>query len=215
MVKSMGANEDWYEWHRPYDEPGSPLAARLEVVQRHLTDWLDSRPGELLTCVSACAGQGRDLLGVLERRSDARRVRARLIELDRRNVAVARERIARAGLTCVEVLHADAGDPLAYAGAVPADLVLFAGVLGNVTDEDARACVAAFPALCAAGGTVLWTRTRQPPDLTPAVRGWLADEGFEELAFEAPLGATFSVGVHRLTVPPRALPADRLFSFVR
>ncbi|MDR7276093.1 SAM-dependent methyltransferase [Catenuloplanes atrovinosus] len=211
----MGANEDWYEWHRPYDEPGSPLAARLAVVQRHITDWLDSRPGELLTCVSVCAGQGRDLLGVLEHRDDARRIRARLIESDPRNVAVAEAHIARAGLTGVEVLRADAGQLGNYAGAIPADLVLFAGVLGNVTDSDARSCVAAFPALCAARGTVIWTRTRQPPDLTPSLRGWLAEEGFEELAFEAPPDATYSVGVHRLTVPPRPLTAGRMFTFVR
>ncbi|GAB7050862.1 SAM-dependent methyltransferase [Catenuloplanes indicus] len=211
----MGASEDWYEWHRPYDEPGSPLAARLAVVQRHITDWLDSRPGELLTCVSACAGQGRDLIGVLERRDDARRVRARLLETDPRNVAVAEAHIARAGLTGVEVLRADAGDLASYAGAIPADLLLFAGVLGNVTDADARTSVTAFRSLCATRGTVIWTRTRQPPDLTPAVRGWLADEGFEELTFEAPPNATFSVGVHRLTVPPRPLTVGRMFTFVR
>ncbi|MFI5845286.1 SAM-dependent methyltransferase [Catenuloplanes sp. NPDC051500] len=211
----MAVDEDWYEWHRPYDDPGSPLAARLLVVQRHISDWLDTRPGELLTCVSACAGQGRDLLGVLESRPDARRVRARLIESDARNVAAAEAHIARAGLTGVEVLRADAGDLGNYSGAIPADLVLFAGVLGNVTDADARRSVAAFPALCAAGGTVIWTRTRADPDLTPAIRGWLSGEGFEELAFEAPPNATFSVGVHRLTVPPSALTSGRIFTFVR
>lgn len=210
----MAVNEDWYEWHRPYDVPGSPLATRLRVVQRHITGWLDGRPGELLTCVSACAGQGRDLLGVLEARDDARRVRTRLIELDERNVAAARAHAARAGLSGVEVLHADAGDLANYAGAIPADLVLFAGVLGNVTDADARRSVAAFPVLCAAGGTVIWTRTRASPDLTPAIRGWLAAEGFEELAFEAPPNATFSVGVHRLTVPPARVTARRMFTFV-
>lgn len=211
----MAVNEDWYEWHRPYDEPGSPLAARLRVVQRHISGWLDSRPGEPLTCVSACAGQGRDLLGVLESRDDAGRVRARLIESDARNAAAAEAHAARAGLTGVEVLRADAGDLASYAGAIPADLVLFAGVLGNVTDADARACVAAFPALCAAGGTVIWTRTRAAPDLTPAIRGWLAEEGFEEHAFEAPPDATFSVGVHRLTVPPSPATAGQIFTFVR
>ncbi|WP_033344169.1 class I SAM-dependent methyltransferase family protein [Catenuloplanes japonicus] len=211
----MAANEDWYEWHRPYDEPGSPLATRLLVVQRHITGWLDSRPGELLTCVSVCAGQGRDLLGVLESRPDARRVRARLIELDDRNVAAAEAHTARAGLSGVEILRADAGDLANYAGAVPADLLLFAGVLGNVTDEDARRSVAAFPSLCAPGGTVIWTRTREEPDLTPAIRGWLSDEGFEELAFEAPPNATFSVGVHRLTVPPSPITKTRIFTFVR
>jgi len=60
---------------------------------------------------------------------------------------VAGIRIEPAGLTGVEVRCADAGDLEAYAGTVPADLVLLAGVLGNISDADVRATIAALPAL--------------------------------------------------------------------
>ena len=53
-------------------------------------------------------GQGRDLLGVLAdhpRRDD---VRARLVELDVRNTALAEERSRAARLTHVDVVTADA-----------------------------------------------------------------------------------------------------------
>jgi hypothetical protein len=47
-------------------------------------------------------------------------VRARLVELDERNVALARQAAQAAGLHGVEVLQADAGITDACAGAVPA-----------------------------------------------------------------------------------------------
>jgi hypothetical protein len=81
---------DWVEWHRDYDDPGSPLSRRLELVQGHLCAELDHAPGGDIRVISLCAGQGRDVIGVLAghpRRGD---VRARLVELDERNVAVAR-----------------------------------------------------------------------------------------------------------------------------
>jgi hypothetical protein len=205
------ATEDWYDWHRPYDDEASPLSQRLRLVQRHITAFLDRRSDPVVRVVSACAGQGRDLLGVLRDRPDASRVRGRLVESDPRNAAVARAH-APAG---IEVVEADAGELAAYAGAVPADLVLFAGVFGNIVDADIRATVAALPRLCAAGATVIWTRTREAPDLTPALRGWLAEDGFVEEAFEAPDGVRFSVGVHRLAAEPQPLGEGRLFTFVR
>ena len=207
----MPETKDWYEWHRPYEDESSPLSQRLRLVQQHIAAFLDRRSDPVLHVVSACAGQGRDLLGVLRDRPDAARVRGRLIEFDPRNAAVARAN-APAGITVVE---ADAGDLGAYAGAVPADLVLFVGVFGNIPDDEIRASVAALPQLCAPGATVIWTRTREAPDLTPAVRGWFAEAGFVEEAFEAPDGVRFSVGVHRLAGTPRPLGTGRLFTFVR
>jgi len=67
------------------------------------------------------------------------------------------------------------------------------------------------------GASVIWTRSRREPDLTPAIRRWFADSGFTEDHFDAPEGALFSVGVHRLAsdLPPADSPADRhLFRFV-
>jgi hypothetical protein len=85
------AQRDWVEWHRDYDDPGSLLSRRLELVQGHLRAELDHAPAGDIRLISLCAGQGRDVIGVLAghpRRDD---VRARLVELDERNVAVARQ----------------------------------------------------------------------------------------------------------------------------
>ncbi|MEV0607261.1 class I SAM-dependent methyltransferase [Polymorphospora rubra] len=210
----MDSDRDWYDWHRPYADEGSPLTRRLRLVQRHIADWLDERPDRSLWVVSMCAGQGRDLLEVLAGRPDAGRVRARLIEYDPRNVEVARREIGAGNLTGLTVLHADAGDLTSYSGAVPADLVVMAGVLGNISDADVRATITALPQLCAPDATVIWTRTRRAPDLTPAVRAWLADAGFVEQAFHAPEDVPFSVGVHRFRGRPQPLAeAGQLFRF--
>ena len=163
---------DWVEWHRDYDDPGSLLSRRGELVQGHLRAELERAPAGDVRLISLCAGQGRDVIGALTghpRRGD---VRARLVELDERNVALARQAAQAAGLHGVEVLQADAGITDAYAGAVPAQIVVACGVFGNITGSDIQATVAALPSLCAPGALVLWTRHRLPPDLTPAIRSW-------------------------------------------
>ena len=208
-------SRDWAAWHREYDRPDSFLSARLEIVQRRIREWLDrARPGPL-RAISLCAGEGRDLLGALAGQPRARDVSARLVELDPRNAAAARQAAAAAGLDAVSVVEGDAGLTDAYAGAAPADLVLACGVFGNVSDADIEGTVAALPSLCAPGATVVWTRHRLPPDRTVDIRRWLAGAGFEELAFDAPDAFVFTVGTHRLRVPPAAFaPGRRLFAFV-
>jgi hypothetical protein len=112
----------------------------------------------------------------------------------------------------VDVRQADAGDPASYPEA--ADLVLMAGVFGNISDTDVRRTVAALPQLCRPGATVIWTRSRRAPDLTGSIRGWFAAAGFAEQAFDAPDGVLFSVGVHRLLrTPASPAPTGRLFDF--
>ncbi|HEY3685453.1 MAG TPA: hypothetical protein VGL93_20660 [Streptosporangiaceae bacterium] len=125
------------------------------------------------------------------------RTRARLVELDARNAALARQAARAAGLDGVEVLQADAGITDACAGAVPAQIVVACGIFGNITGSDIRATVAALPSLCAPGALVLWTRHRNPPDLTPAIRSWFGE-----------------AGAHRLTGEPAALAlGQRLSTF--
>jgi hypothetical protein len=165
--------------------------------------------------VSIRAGQGHDLRGALAGRSDAHRIRATQLEYDERNVGAARAAIAAAGLRRVAVRHADAGDLGSYAGAVPADLVLMAGVFGNIGDTDVHGTIAALPQLCAPDATVIWTRSRREPDLTPRIRRWLEGAAFAELAFHAPPDVMFSVGVHRFTGIPQPLAArGDLFRFL-
>jgi Putative methyltransferase len=206
---------DWVEWHRDYDDPGSLLSRRGELVQGHLRAELERAPAGDVRLISLCAGQGRDVIGVLTghpRRDD---VRARLVELDERNVALARQAAQAAGLHGVEVLQADAGITDACAGAVPAQIVVACGIFGNITDSDIQATVAALPSLCAPGALVLWTRHRRPPDLTPAIRSWFGEAGFREQAFDTSHDGFMSVGAHRLAGEPAALAlGQRLFTFL-
>jgi hypothetical protein len=202
----------WAAWHRDYDEPGSPHARRLAEVQARVSDALAACPPGPIRILSLCAGEGRDLLGVLPdhpRRDD---VRARLIELDPANVTVAREHAA--AFASVEVVCGDAGDTSSYVGAVPADIVMVCGVFGNISDADIHATIAALPGVCRSGGYVLWTRHRREPDATEWIRRSFIEAGFDELSFFAPDDLVISVGVNHFVGEPRTLDAARrIFDF--
>ncbi|MEV1000787.1 class I SAM-dependent methyltransferase [Nonomuraea sp. NPDC050202] len=200
--------QDWVRWHDAYDEPGSSLKDRLDIVRTWVGTALDEGAARV---VSLCAGQGRDLLPVLAGHPRRGRVRARLVELDERNVAAARS----AAPEGVEVVCGDAAVTGSYAGAVPADLVLACGIFGNITDDDIRRTVATLPQLCAPGAMVIWTRGRHEPDLVPAICAWFEGCGFERVAVEGE-GTKYGVGVHRYAGPQVALePAERMFTFIR
>jgi hypothetical protein len=209
------AEKDWYAWHRDYDVPGSVIALRLTAVQDRIVAALDGFPAGPVTVLSLCAGQGHDLLGVLAghpRRDD---VTARLVELDPRNAGVARRAAADAGLSGVEVVVGDAALTDHYAGLAPADLVLACGIFGNISDADIHATVVACTALCATGGTVVWTRHRRPPDLVPQICDWFAEHGFELVSLSDP-AEPFGAGAHRFTGEPAPLvPGERIFTFTR
>jgi hypothetical protein len=201
----------WRSWHNEYDVPGSPLAQRLACVQERIRLVLDSAPPGPVRVVSLCGGEGRDLFGVLAdhpRRSD---VTGLLVEWDVHNAMRARGQ-APPG---IRVLCADAASTSVYDGSVPADLVLLCGIFGNVSEDDILTTVLAAPALCATGGTVVWTRHRRPPDLVPDVCSWFEEAGFERVWVSEP-GLPYGVGVHRFTGTPEPLvPGRRLFRFVR
>ncbi|GAA3658946.1 hypothetical protein GCM10022224_022960 [Nonomuraea antimicrobica] len=199
---------DWVRWHDYYDQPGSSLGQRLHAVRRWVAAALDEGASRV---VSLCAGQGRDLLPVLAAHPRRGRVRALLDELDERNAAAARA----AAPEGAEVVCGDAALPQAYAGAVPADLVMVCGVFGNITDGDIRRTIATLPQLCAPGTMVIWTRGRSEPDLVPRICDWFEDGGFERVGVEGE-GTGYGVGVHRYTGPPVPLVAQEpMFAFVR
>jgi len=214
-MPSDAGPRDWQVWHGQYDVPHSRLARRLRVVQQRLREAIDRQPGAI-HIVSMCAGQGRDVVGVLAAHPRRDEVSAVLVELEPRNVANAREAATAAELSRVEVREADAALTDCYAGAVPAEIVLACGVFGNIPDEEIRRTIAWLPRMCAPGATVLWTRGAEPDrDIRTLVRGWFTQSGFEELAYDgAP--ETFGVGAARLvTAPPPFEPGVRLFTFFR
>lgn len=207
---------DWAEWHQYYDDPASPLRARLACVKALLADALDQAPPGPISLVSLCAGQGRDVIEVLPghpRRDD---VRAVLVEWDEPIAASARQSAATAGLGQVEVRVADAGLADSFADALPADVLLLCGIFGNVNDAEIERVARAAPAMCSPDATVIWTRHRREPDLTPRLRAWFAESGFDEVAFDAlDTESLTGVGVQRLSRPavPAPLPAGQLFKF--
>lgn len=205
--------KDWVAWHRDYDAP-TGLARRLAVVQAWIATLASRAPPGPLRVVSMCAGDGRDLVPALRDHPRRPDVTGRLVELNPELAAVARGRAEAAGLG-LDVLQADAGESSSYAGVVPADLILACGVFGNISDSDVERTVRFLPRLASAGATVIWTRHRKAPDLTRAIRGWFAEAGFREVAFEPIPDSSASVGLHRLVTAP--LPFQEgvhLFDFV-
>ena len=207
--------KDWVAWHAGYDYPSSPLAVRLQRIRAHLWRAIGQAPAGPVRLVSLCAGQGRDVLGVLPGHPRSSDVSALLVESDPQLAAEAGRRAAAVALPQVTVRQADASLPGSFADGLPADVLLLCGIFGNISDDDIRRTVSAAPAMCAAGGIVIWTRHRQAPDLTPRVRGWFSAGGFDEVAFDALDSATLAgVGVNRLSRAPDAeLPAGPLFTF--
>ncbi len=214
------SSTDWVDWHRQYDDPDSDLSRRRRSVQSAIRDWIAQASDGPLRIVSACAGDGLDLLEVLAEQPDPDRFSARLLEIDEGLAGRAEQQARRRGLAGVDVVRADAGVTGSYAGAVPADLVMLCGVFGNLTDEDARWTIESARRLCAGGAHVVWTRG-SPPDRdavepTVALREWFAEAGFEQVSLDMPGDSGYRVGVHRLVAPPAPLVLGRqLFTFTR
>ena len=222
----VNGTRDYQDWHRRYDDPRSGLSWRLRRVRRHLHGALDERAGDRRV-LSVCAGDGRDVLGVLAERADADRVSAVLLELHPELAQRARDAADGAGLAHVEVRAVDAGTVQAYAGAAPADVVVLVGIFGNIADADVWRVIGFAPQLCRPGAAVLWSRgrrfSRELPgvtagDLNDEMRARFADAGFEEQAYEThDGGGRPAVGVVRYAGPAVDLrpPPAPLFTFVR
>ncbi|HEX2851087.1 MAG TPA: hypothetical protein VHN98_11060 [Acidimicrobiales bacterium] len=217
MAVGRSRARDWVAWHEPYADPASNLSRRLAAVQALLREALDAMPAGAIRVLSACAGQGHDVLGVLPTHPRRGDVTALLVESDPTNAAAARAHAADAGVAGqVTVAEADAGTTDPYRDAAPAHVLLFCGVYGNVTDGDIARTILETRTLAAAGAWVLWTRGRGvDDDVTPSIRRWYDAAGFIEHAFVAPGDASFSVGCNRLAAAPRPyVEGVRLFTFV-
>lgn len=56
---------DWRAWHDAYEDPTQALAQRLVLVPEQVCAALDRLAPGPVKALSMCAGQGRDLSGVL------------------------------------------------------------------------------------------------------------------------------------------------------
>lgn len=219
-VARVPETRDYESWHTAYDDPGSGLSWRLATVRRYLAEFFDQHEGPVRV-VSACAGDGRDLIGALAGRADADRVQATLLEVHPRIAEQARRSAAAVGLSeQVQVRTVDAGSTDAYLDLVPADLVLLVGIFGNIGDSDLDTTIDACPALCAPAATVVWSRSRDAGiggDRNEAVRARFARAGFTELDYATlDRGSLPALGAVRYDGPPTPLPpGQRLFTFQR
>lgn len=213
------ARMDWQAWHRDYDDPASPVSRRLVEVRSRLAADLAARTGPV-RLLSLCAGDARDAIPVVA--ASDRDVEVCLVELDPGLAAASRIAAADTGLR-VDVRAGDAATPATYDDRLPVDVLMLVGVLGNVSDADGEATIAAAAAMLAPGGTVIWTRSnrfRSAPAHTyadPAV--WVRDRfeqhGFETVAYVSPDDMAWRLGVSRLVVPSADPLPERLFTFVR
>jgi hypothetical protein len=192
----------WIRWHDEYEDPNSPLSARLTEVQRQLRVILDTAPAGRLQLISFCAGRGRDVLDVLAEHPGVRDVTARLVELDAELATNAASLASERELNRVQVINGDASKTDVYVGAVPADIVMVCGVFGNISVGDIEVTIATLPSLCAPSARVIWTRHRMPPDLTPTIRDMFQDAGFHEADFVTSRDSFMCVGTQQLARQP-------------
>jgi len=206
---------DWVAWHRAYDDPGSRFSGRLRQVQAHLSEVLERQPAGEIRVVVPCAGQGRDLLGVLldhPRRDD---VVATLVDLDRGNVEIARAAASQLGNARITVVRGDAGRAAVYSDAVPASVIVLAGFFDYLTTEDLRRLITSLRMLCAPDATVIWARrTNAPRHLAPEIRAEFEAAGFVAVESEIAPSAAAHIGVERFAGTPLPFRADaRIFTF--
>jgi hypothetical protein len=208
--------DHWRRWHQAYEDATNPLNDRRRHVVEAIARFLDTAPPGPLTVVSLCAGDATDLALAVGRHARCGDVIGAAVELDPDLAGRAVVNLESAGVV-LEVRCADAGDVRSFSDLVPADLLLLVGIFGNISDADIERTVDAVPTLCRPGATIIWTRHRRPPDLTPSIRHWFQQSGCTNLRFDAPDDAHWTVAAERLDSVPGAgvtVGPARLFTFL-
>jgi 2-polyprenyl-3-methyl-5-hydroxy-6-metoxy-1,4-benzoquinol methylase len=171
--------------------------------------------------LSLCCGDARDAIPVVA--ASDRVVVLTLVELEAALAARAAESAAEADVE-IDLRVGDAGDPTTYADVLPVDVLLLVGVLGNVSDADARTTVTATASMVVPGGVVVWSRsnrfrtsaTHGYADPAEWVRSLFEEVGFETIDYSVPADEAWRLGVSRLrSSPPVTTLPGHLFTFIR
>ena len=205
----------WVSWHGVYDDPSSAQSRRLRIVQAHLREVLEDQPPGPIRVIVPCAGQGRDLLGVLvdhPRRSD---VVATLIDIEPGNVAIAQATADELALPGITVIVGDAGRTTVYRGAVPASVIVLSGFFGYLSKRHVSKLIATLPQLCAPDAVVIWSRRVDPQGRRAAsTRKRFEACGFRSIPSKIQNTEEWHVGVERLAGAPAPLRENQhIFSF--
>ncbi|HEX2474645.1 MAG TPA: class I SAM-dependent methyltransferase family protein [Lacipirellulaceae bacterium] len=191
---------------------------RLEAVQQHLIDCLDNAPRGPIRLISICAGDGRDVIGVLpshERRND---LSAWLVELDCQSVAAGIRDAAVAGLqNSVRFFNRDATEYATYQGIAPADIVFACGVWGHVPAHERASLAEALAGLCKPRGTVTWTRgISNGTARLGEIEALFVRPTWERLRITRTDDKKWAVATYRCDGQSRLLPrTGRIFNFER
>jgi hypothetical protein len=207
----------WVNWPAmSYQRVGYRL--RLAAVQEHFATCLDVAESGAVRVVSLCAGDGRDVMGVLAKHARCEDVEAWLLELDRESVASGIDQREEAGLEDrVTFIHGDATDCATYRNIVPCDIVLVCGVLGHVRPDERPALVQSLRGFCKPGGKVIWTRgVKRGMARFTEFQKLFEDSAFELVRETFTPDGKWGICTCQYLGPPRELPmSGRIFNFDR
>jgi hypothetical protein len=152
----------WNDWPQEVYQRQS-YQQRLAKVQEHFAECLDNAPRGPVRVLSLCAGDGRDVIGVLSSHPRRFDVTAWLVESNWNSVAIGVRHAASAGLEkSVNFLCGDATLNVTYKNIAPAEIVLLCGVWGHVAANQRALLVDGIASLCKFEGAVIWTRGLVP-----------------------------------------------------
>jgi len=191
---------------------------RLEAVQQHLIERLDSVPCGPIRLISICAGDGRDVIGVLQTHERRKEMSAWLVELDRQSVAAGIRDASLVGLQdTVRFINGDATDYVTYQDIAPADIVLACGVWGHVPAHERVSLTSALAALCRPRGTVTWTRgISNGTARLDEIESLFVRPTWERMRITLTADKRWAVATYRYGGQSRLLPrTGRIFNFER
>jgi hypothetical protein len=205
----------WTNWpERAYKQ--RRYQQRLAAVQEHLAKRLDTTPAGPVRIISICAGDGRDLLGVLETHSRRSDVCAWLVEQSLQSVNAGCAHASALDLAyAVRFLHADATLYATYQVIGLADIVLLCGVWGHVPVHERTSVIRALTCLCKPGGTVIWSRAvAKGIERLEQIQSLFVAPSWERIELSFTPDNSWAVAAHRYRGPVVNLPTDgRIFHF--
>jgi ubiquinone/menaquinone biosynthesis C-methylase UbiE len=206
---------NWSGWPElAYQRPN--YRERLRVVQEQLAECLDQAPHNPLRLLSICAGDGRDVIGVLQSHRRREDVEAYLVELNGQSVSEGVKNVRGSGLeNVVKFIHADATEYSTYKNLAPCDIVLICGVWGHVTANERANLIHALALFCKPSGKVIWTRKISKGEhMLKVVQSQFDEASWTLVRQSSTSDNKWAVCTYRYHGPALEVPANgRIFSF--